>query len=216
MRRYQDLYDSCIARETQAFYKDAQAGQLDLRKFGVLNMLNTKYILYGAESGAFVPNDEANGPAWFVREVATVSTPTEALKMTGSVNTKRVAVIEDPGFKPAPTVTDTLSTIRLLEMKPPYMKYESASTTGGIGVFSEIYYPKGWHATIDGKEVPVLRADYVLRALEIPAGKHVIEFNFEPRPYTVGNKMTMASGWVLLLVVLGCVGWTWKTNSAEV
>ena len=83
------------------------------------------------------------------------------------------------------------------------MKYESESASNGIAVFSEIFYPKGWHAFIDGKEVTMLRANYVLRALEVPAGKHTIEFKFEPKPYTVGNNITMASGWVLLMVVFG-------------
>ena len=77
-------------------------------------------------------------------------------------------------------------------------------------MFSEIYYPKGWIATIDGKEKPILRADYVLRALEIPAGKHTIEFKFEPKPYLVGNKITMASSWILLILVIGGLGFTVK------
>ncbi len=105
---------------------------------------------------------------------------------------------------------DSLASVVLIEHQPPYLKYESQSSTKGFVVFSEIYYPKGWHAFIDGNEVPLLRADYVLRALEVPAGKHTIEFKFEPKPYTIGNKVTMASGWVLLIVVLGCLGWTMK------
>jgi uncharacterized membrane protein YfhO len=75
-------------------------------------------------------------------------------------------------------------------------------------VFSEIYYPKGWTATIDGKEATILRANYVLRALEIPAGKHTIEFRFLPKPYTIGNQVTMASSWLLLLAVAGSLGWS--------
>ena len=75
-------------------------------------------------------------------------------------------------------------------------------------VFSEIYYPKGWHAFIDGKETTILRADYVLRALEVPQGKHIIEFKFEPSAYRVGNKITLASSWLVLLVTLGCLGWS--------
>ena len=105
---------------------------------------------------------------------------------------------------------DSLSQINLVVTKPAYLKYESESSVDGMAVFSEIYYPKGWHAFIDGKEVNILRANYVLRALEIPTGKHVIEFMFEPKPYLVGNKVTMASGWVLMLVVLGCLGWSLK------
>jgi uncharacterized membrane protein YfhO len=102
-----------------------------------------------------------------------------------------------------PLTIDSLASITLLEHKPPYLKYESSSSSKRIAVFSEIFYPKGWHAFIDGQEVTILRANYVLRALEVPAGKHTIEFKFEPKPYTIGNNITMASGWILLIVVLG-------------
>jgi uncharacterized membrane protein YfhO len=90
------------------------------------------------------------------------------------------------------------------------LKYESQSATDGFAVFSEIYYPKGWHAFIDGKETEIQRADYVLRALSIPAGKHTIEFKFEPKPFVIGNKVTMASNWAVLLIVLGCFGLSLK------
>ena len=99
----------------------------------------------------------------------------------------------------------------LKDFTPPHVKYESQSSTDGLAVFSEIYYP-GWHAFIDGKEAEILRADYVLRALAIPAGKHEVEFKFEPKPYLVGNKVTMASSWVVLLVALGCFGWSMKKD----
>jgi uncharacterized membrane protein YfhO len=101
---------------------------------------------------------------------------------------------------------DSLATVLLAEFKPGYVKYQSQSTQNGLAVFSEIYYPKGWRAFIDGKEVPILRANYVLRALEIPQGKHTIEFKFEPKPYVVGNKITFASSWVVLLTLLCCLG----------
>jgi uncharacterized membrane protein YfhO len=86
--------------------------------------------------------------------------------------------------------------------------YESQSQVAGLAVFSEIFYPKGWTATIDGQETDILRADYILRALAVPPGKHTIEFRFEPRPYTVGNKITTASSWVLVIIVLASFGWT--------
>jgi hypothetical protein len=210
LRRYQDLYDSCVSKETQALYADAQAGQLDFKKYGVLNMLNAKYMVYGLEAGNVIPNPKANGAAWFVKEVVTVNSPTEELKKVGEVDTKSVSVVDNSRFKIQNFKYDSLSKIVLSEFKPSYLKYESESTTDGLVVFSEIYYPKGWHAFIDGKETTILRADYVLRALEIPAGKHVIEFKFEPKPYMVGNKITMASSWVVLLVMLGCLGFSIK------
>jgi hypothetical protein len=212
LRRYQDLYDSCLSRELQQLVQDAQKGNLDFQKFGVLNMLNTRYILYGPEATNIIPNPDANGNAWFVRETKKVASPNEELAMTQTIHTKDVAVIQSIA-ESRTLATDSTATIKLVDFKPPYLKYESQSSVDGVGVFSEIYYPKGWHAFIDGKETDILRADYVLRALAIPAGKHVIEFKFEPRPYVVGNKITLASNWAALLIALGCIGWTMKKET---
>jgi len=208
MRRYQDLYDSVISIETRELFGEAQQGKLDFKKYGALNMLNVKYIVYGPEKNAIIPNFSANGPAWFVHQVVNVNSPTEELKKVGEVNTKEVAVIDNSKFQvEGRTIQiDSTAAITLVDQKPYWLKYESQSATDGVAVFSEIYYPKGWHAFIDNKEVTILRADYVLRALQVPAGKHVIEFKFEPKPYIVGNKITMASSWVLLIVVVACLG----------
>ncbi len=216
LRRYQDLYDSCIARETDILYKDAQSGELDFKKLPVLNMLNTKYVVYGQQAGNIIPNQDANGAAWFVKEVVKVNSPTEELKKIAEVNTKSMAVLDNSKFNVQDFEFDSLSTINLIDFKPAYVKYESQSSVNGFAVFSEIYYPKGWHALMDGKEVPILRANYVLRALEIPQGKHVIEFKFEPIPYTVGNKVTLGSSWVVLLILLGCVGMSVRNVSEDV
>jgi hypothetical protein len=215
LRRYQDLYDSCILAETQILYADAQAGKLDFRKYHVLNMLNAKYVVYGPEVGNIISNPYANGAAWFAKEVLAVNSPTEELKKVAEVDTKLIAVID--GFNPRATsyAVDSLSKIELKEFTPPYIKYESESASDGLVVFSEIYYPKGWHAFIDNIEVPILRANYVLRALQVPKGKHVIEFKFEPKPYFVGNKVTLASSWVVLLVLLSCVGLSAKQARGE-
>jgi len=212
LRRYQDLYDSCIAGETNELITDLRAGRIALEKLGVINMLNTRYIQIGPGKDDVIPNASANGVAWFVKEIALVNSPTEELQKTGEVDTRNVAVVnsQQSTVDSRPLTVDSSATITLTEQKPYLLKYESQSATDGFVVFSEIYYPKGWHATIDGKEVPLLRADYVLRALNVPAGKHVIEFRFEPKPYTVGNKITLASSWLLLLIVLGSIGWSLK------
>jgi hypothetical protein len=219
LRRYQDLYDSCIAKETQAFYADAQKGQIDFAKYQVLNMLNTKYMVYGPDKENVIPNPNANGVAWFVKEILPVSSPTEELNKICEINnTKQIAVIDKQKFSKVTNETigfDSLATIIQTEFKPSYIKYESISNANGLAVFSEIYYPKGWHAFIDNKEVELLRANYVLRALQISAGKHIIEFKFEPKPYVIGNKVTMASSWVVLLVMLGCVGWSFKNSTSN-
>ena len=145
-----------------------------------------------------------------------MSTPADELKKTREINTRYTAVIDDSKFNVNPDPDsyrgeyDSASQIGLVDSNPAYLKYESVSSVNSLAIFSEIYYPKGWKATIDGKEVQILRCDYVLRALEIPSGKHVIEFKFEPKPYTIGNKVTMASTWILLLVVMGSLGWSWR------
>lgn len=210
LRRYQDLYDSCIAEETDGLINDARGGTLEFDKYSVLDMLNVKYIAFGPDKDNIIVNPSANGNAWFVREVANMNSPAEVLSKVKNIDTKTTAVIDNSKFTVRNFQFDSTSTIKLIEMTPPHLKYESNSPVDGLAVFSEIYYPKGWHASIDDKEVPLLRADYILRALEIPAGKHTVEFSFEPKPYVIGNKVTMASSWLLVLLILGSLGWTVK------
>lgn len=210
LRRYQDLYDSCLGPETKKLIEDAQQGNLNFEKYGVLNMLNTKYISYGPDANNIIPNASAYGPAWFVKDVIKVGTPAEELEKLGEVNTRDVAVIDESKFAINPNGNqgeyDSASQIKLVDSKPASLRYESVSSVNSLAVFSEIYYPKGWKATIDGNEVQILRCNYVLRGLEIPSGKHTIEFKFEPKPYIIGDKITMASSWIMLLVVVGCLG----------
>ena len=208
LRRYQDLYDSCLFNETNELISDVQAGNLDFTKYEVMNMLNAKYLVFGPERNNIILNEEANGNGWFVKDIVKVKSPYEELKKVTEVNTKEVAVMDSSKFIIQNFEFDSLSKIKLTESSPSSLKYESESLVNSLAVFSEIYYPKGWHALIDGKEVPILRVDYVLRALEVAAGKHVIEFRFEPKPYIIGDKITMASSWVLILVVVGCLGWS--------
>jgi hypothetical protein len=216
MRRYQELYDSAMIADTEELLNDARTGTLDFKKYGILNMLNTKYVVYGPDIKNVIANSYANGSGWFVKVVMKVNSPAEELKKVSEVNTKEVGVIDVSKFPVQTPGFDSLSRIKVTLVTPPRITYESESSVNGLAVFSEIYYPKGWKATIDGKEVPILRADYVLRALEIPAGKHVIEFRFEPKPYLIGNKVTLASSWVLLLIVLGCLGWSLKNSDHPV
>jgi hypothetical protein len=206
LKRYQELYDTCISRETQQIYEDAGAGPLNMEKYGVLNMLNAKYFVYGTDANQVLQNTSANGNAWFPRDILLVNSPNEELEKVGDIDTRLVAVVDQSKMKLTNTTAgDSTGKITFIEKKPNYQKYEAETTKGGFGVFSEIFYPKGWTATIDGKEVPILRANYVLRALEIPAGKHTIEFLFQPKPYVIGNKVTMISSILLLIVVIGAL-----------
>lgn len=208
LKRYENLQDSCMYQDVQEFFTDAQQQKLDYSKYGIINMLNCKYIIFGEQAGQFVLNRGAIGPAWFIREVVTVNSPTEELAKVEEIDTRRTAVVDVSKFTAPVPQYDSASSIKLLDHKPNYLKYEAETQTCNTAVFSEIYYADGWTATIDGKESPILRVNYVLRALEIPAGKHLVEFRFAPKSYTVGNKVTSASSWVLVLVLLGSIGWS--------
>ncbi len=215
LRRYQELMDSCLFKEMNAMEKQySTKGTLFIPRHNVMGMLNVKYFINGPKAREYFKNDFANGPAWFVREIAAVSSPNEELEKVSEVNTLDIAVLDVSKYtvQDLKFNADSLATVKVLEFKPPYIKYESQSATAGFVVFSEVHYPKGWHAKIDGKEVPILRADYVLRALEVPAGKHVIEFSFEPKPYLIGNKITMASGWVMLIVAMSSIALSWRQS----
>jgi hypothetical protein len=176
-----------------------------------MGMLNAKYVVYGPEADNFFVNTGANGNAWFVQDVIAVNSPGEELSTVKGIDTRITAVVDTSLFNVnGPAGFDSLSSIVLSEFKPNYLKYAATSTSGGLAVFSEIYYPKGWTATIDGNPATVVRVNYVLRAIELPAGSHTVEFRFNPDPYRVGNRITMASGWLLLLIVLGTTGLSLK------
>jgi hypothetical protein len=208
LRRYQDLYDSCLYRQTGQLIQGLQSGRFDFSRFGAINMLNVKYMVYGPQRDNIIPNPSANGTAWFVRETVDAKTANEELAKVCGINTRSTAVINSSEFKLENFSFDSAATITLKEHTPNHLTYQSTSQVNGLAVFSEIYYPKGWIATIDGKEVNILRANYVLRALQIPSGNHTIEFRFRPKPYVTGNKVTTASSWLLIVVVLASIGWS--------
>lgn len=216
LRRYQDLMDSCLNSHDMALLSaDAQHGSFNFSNYSTLNMLNCKYIIYGEQPNQFIVNTAAAGPAWFVQELVSVASANEELAYVNEIDTRKTAVIDISKFKAPVFQYDSTATIVNLDHKPNYLRYESQSQTTSLGVFSEIYYPEGWVATIDGKETSILRVNYTLRALEIPAGKHLIEFSFKPKPYAVGNPVTAACSWILLLVLVCSIGWSFKKGKEE-
>ena len=169
-----------------------------------LNMLNTKYVIVGDDSPPLV-NPLANGNAWFVKKVLPVNSANDEILKLSDINTKETAIIntkfnEAASFKPQ---FDAEARIKLNSYQANKLVYESNAKTNQLAVFSEIYYPKGWVATIDGKETEIINADFVLRAMLVPAGKHTIEFNFKPAVYVVGEKISMAGSILVLLVSFG-------------
>jgi hypothetical protein len=195
-RRVQQLFDYQIAKNN----------------LEVLNMLNVKYVIQTDKEGKEFPavNPDANGNAWFVNDVILVNKANDEMKMLDRIETKKAAIFNihlyGDKFRNARLKRnlDTTGTIVLNVYKPNYIKYGSDSKKEGLAVFSEIYYEKGWNAYVDGEITSHFPVDYVLRAMMLPAGKHTIEFKFEPEVIQTGSIITIISGvGMLFLLVVG-------------
>ncbi|MBF9255289.1 YfhO family protein [Pontibacter sp. 172403-2] len=211
LRRYQDVIDSVMSNELQGLITTfqnnptAETVTLALQNAPVLNMLNTRYIIYN-DAAAPLTNPAALGNAWFVEDVRTVNSPDEALQALRNFDPTNTAIVDVSEFDvPSKSYTPNGSTIKLTKYNPNELTYEVNATGNQLAIFSEIYYPAGWQAYIDGKPVDHIRANYVLRALPVPAGKHTIRFVFAPQSYALGNTVSMISSILLLLVIIGAV-----------
>lgn len=214
LRRYQEMIEHHISPEMQAAYKAiATAGgemdSVDANKFRVLNMLNTKYFIFPAgQQRQTVPilNPHAYGNAWFVNKVQYVNNANEEIDALDSIIPTETAVV-DARFKDVlkgatESYKDSLSNIRLTSYTPNRLTYETNNAQDGIAVFSEIYYPDGWHVTIDGQPVELARADYILRTMYVPAGQHTIEMRFDPTSLHVTEGIAYGA---LALLVIGII-----------
>ena len=188
LRRYQEMIEEHISSEMNAVFQEvAKTGgdmeNLDAAKFPVLNMLNARYFIFPLEGGQTVPlrNPHALGNGWFVDEVVYANNANEEIEAIHGLNPVQKAVVDKQfaSVVKASSPADSTSYVELLAYEPNALKYEINSANGGTVVFSEIYYP-GWQAWIDGEEVEHGRANYILRAMNVPAGKHVVEFKFDP------------------------------------
>lgn len=200
-RRYQELFDFQIARNNM----------------DVLNMLNTKYIIFPNDKNQpqVQLNEDANGNAWFVSSVKYVNNANEEIKALDSLDSKQTAVVNTKFKKYLKDFTfqnDPEASIDLLKYQANDLVYESNSGVDQLAVFSEMYYEDGWNAYVDGELMPHFRADYVLRAMIIPKGKHQIEFKFEPEVIKKGNTITLISYALLLLIPLG---WYFKDKKKD-
>lgn len=214
MRRYQDLIEVHIQQEMNGLIENLRSGDTDLSEFGVLNMLNTKYIKFGDQAGQVVQNNNSLGNAWFVENVKAVNNPDEEIEVLGQINPAKTAVINQSKFT-LPKEKLSVGDISLKTYAPNELVYQSSNSQKGLALFSEIYYPKGWKAYIDGKEANILQSNYVLRALEIPAGQHEIRFEFKPNAYYVGNSIMMIASIILIVVVLGGIVYTFAFKPKE-
>lgn len=189
--RMQELYDFYLAENN----------------LQVLNMLNTKYFIIPTEEGLVAQqNPEANGNAWFVENVKLVDNADEEILGLEGINTMKTAVVDRKFADLLPTLEfpkDTTARIELVSYQPNELVYTYSSDVQNLAVFSEIYYPHGWQAYIDGEEVPHFRANYVLRALVVPAGNNEVTFRFEPEVVETGSTIALASSVLLGLLILG-------------
>src|SRR5690606_30249158 len=196
-------------------YHAAKPGRMqDLFEFyiangniGILNMMNVRYIIAQNKNGGPVAqrNPYANGDAWFVENVLPAENANEEIRLLDSLDTKNTAVVNKEFLSKIPTQNiqrDTLSTIELFSYQPNHLVYEASTDTDQLVVFSEVYYPKGWNAYINGKPAEYFRANYVLRAMVIPPGNNKIEFKFEPKIIQTGSTISLTSSIVFLLILL--------------
>ncbi|MFI3319395.1 MAG: hypothetical protein SNH01_01295 [Rikenellaceae bacterium] len=188
LSRYQDLIDNQLAKQNTE----------------VLNMLNTKYFIVptSAENpSGVVPRMGANGAAWFVDDIVEVATPREEMDMLDMISTKSTAVVQR-GEVPSDIAkyegADSLRKIELVSYLGHKLRYKYTASRPSIAIFSEIYFDKGWSAYIDGAEAPYFRADYLLRAMALPAGEHTVEWRFEAPKWG----LIEAIGWICSLIII--------------
>ena len=195
LRRYDDLINEYFS-ETD-----------NKKTMNVLNMLNTKYILLGSlqEPRAEI-NSNANGNAWFVSDIRFVKTPNEEVKAVGEIDNKKTAVVsveDQKYFEGKNLQSDSTAVIELKNYQPNQLEFKTQSKTPQLAVFSEIYYPKGWKMLLDGKEVPYIKANYLLRAVFVPAGNHEVRMVFEPEVIEKGKMISMSAFGIFLLLSVG-------------
>ena len=197
-------------------YQDIIENQLSKNNMQVLNMLDTKYFLIPSQQqqnqSSVQPNDSALGACWFVNEVKFVNGPAEEMKALDNFNAATTAIV-DNSFKsfvkndPSDASTDR---IQLVSYDNDDIKYISSTSTDRFAVLSEVYYPAGWNAYIDGKKTDYCKVNYVLRGISVPAGKHEIEFKFEPLSYYTGQTIAYVGNILLWLSLIGALYVLWK------
>lgn len=223
LERYQELIEFEISAEMQQVAGLLRGGLTDsmfraaMGNLDVLNMLNTRYIIYNPEASPLV-NPAALGNAWLVKQVRQVKNADEEIQALGQDFNPAETAIVDQRFGDQVNAQSTANgegVIRLESYAPNLLKYTFESSAPQIAVFSEIYYAKGWNAYIDGNLSPHFRCNYVLRGLKVPAGKHSIEFRFEPKLYKQTETISYASSSLILLLVALMLFLSWKqTRSA--
>lgn len=214
LKRYQELIEYNLQNEINNIIQSFDSNNIDsimagFRNNTALNMLNAKYIVFSPDQAPLF-NPYAMGNAWFVNDYKLVDNADQEIAAIRNLNTKETAVIDKQfaadlnGLTVVPDSSST-SGMKLVEYAPNYLKYQTSASTEQLAVMSEIYYPKGWEAYVDGKLVPHFRADWTLRAMRIPAGVHEVEFKFIPHAYNTARTVGSVSSGLLVLLLIGFV-----------
>ncbi len=218
-RRYQELREAQfdrieqIMKQNQQMQPDTLIAQLNMQGLmGALNMMNTRYFITQAPDNQpiAVRNNYAFGNAWFTNTICWVKNADQEIDTLDGIDLRSTAAV-DERYRPvlkefAPTADPMASTVDLKSYEPNHLIYESNASADGFVVFSEIYYDKGWKCTIDGKDAEYVRCNYVLRGMKVPAGKHKIEWIFEPETFKTGESMAMVSSILLYALLFGAIG----------
>ena len=212
LRRYQEMIEQYISPEMQQIFGAVSEANGDMTKINgdsiwpVLNMLNTKYMIFPLQGGQTVPlqNPYTYGNAWFVDKIQYAANANEEIDVIGKLNLRHEAVA-DAKFKTQlgeAVEQDSVSIVTIKAYEPNELTYEVNSGKGGVVVFSEVYYP-GWTATVDGQPAELGRVNYILRALNVKPGKHDVVLTFKPKSVNTTETIAYVSYIILILVVLG-------------
>lgn len=198
-------------------YQDLIEQQLMKRQpnFAVFNMLNAKYFIQKdprtGQTQNYQPNPEALGNCWFVKAISFVPDARSEMQALDNFYPADTAIIHEQ-FKPLitlPLTEDSAAVIRLVKNDNDVITYTSTAATNQFAVFSEVYYSRGWKAFIDDKEAPIVKVNYVLRGLSVPAGIHNIRFEFKPQGYYTGRRLTSIFNIVLIILMAGGIFSVW-------
>jgi uncharacterized membrane protein YfhO len=198
LRRYDDLINEYFSK-------------MDTVKIPkILNMLNAKYMIFGnTENPDAIINPNSNGNAWFVSDVKFANSPNEEIKLIGEIDTKKTAIIsgEDKNYFDGKSLQqDSEALINLTKYQPNELEFKTQSKTPQLAVISEIYYPKGWKVFMDEKEVPYIKANYLLRAVHVPAGNHTVKMIFDPEVIAKGKFFSILAFGLFLLISVAGIG----------
>jgi uncharacterized membrane protein YfhO len=160
------------------------------------------------------PNTEAYGTCWLARSIQTVDGPVQEFLSLARRNLKDTVAV-DKSFKIDPIQADSTASIKMLSFDNDKIEYESNAKSAQFAVFSEVYYPKGWNAYIDGKPAAYCRVNYILRGLPLSAGKHSIKFVFEPASFKKGNSIMFIASILIAIILLGGLFMAWKESKTN-